>query len=559
MKTPGFTAQLALYSRSSQIYREYGGTAASEFAATSEKLEQISLAGFPAAFWPGFPAGVGSSFPQGGYTGINQGSYGGFPSPVNVFGPFLPVWPGINRFRSPCDNFNCPEGYICVVSGGRATCATCESVCGCNCVNGACPDYQTDNFNCGGCGIQCPSGCCNGTCCPSGTSCCYGTCMDSIDYKKCENCGSVCTDKTQTCCPGAQGPGACTNTQIDPQNCGQCGNVCPLYIPGWGASYLNPVQEICAQGQCFQSEEVMLCANGYFLPPNPPPINYGDYNFVIGSDDPSNTSGLSSANNQLTFRFQVGDADLVGDSGFTIQNNATARATFTSGPHSGQHVWIQYIFQIAGKTIFPHLQYAIGTPDNISHDWTGGNFKTTLSKNNTLPANTELEVVITTDSSGNVNGGDFWVYNNGTPTSDSPQSIPSSNLWPYKMTQLTTNLVCNSFCFTSFAQGETNKSPNSITYESQNSSLCFTGQQDQTAEGSNVTYGFLSSCCTTPGSSFGQPFIIPSCDQSCGSNSECLLVNGVSQCVPISQLCNNCKSNQVCAWNAGDFGCVASS
>jgi hypothetical protein len=300
----------------------------------------------------------------------------------------------------------------------------------------------------------------------------------------------------------------------------------------------------------------MLCGNGCFQPPNPPPINYGDYNYVIGSADPSNTSGLSSANNQLTFTFQVGDADLVGDKSFTIQNNATAQAVLTSGKYSGQDVWIQYVFQIEGQTIQPHLQYATGTPDNKDHDWWGSNFKTKLPENNTLAANTELKVVITTDSNGNVNGGDFWVYTDGKPTSDSPQSIPSSNLWPYQMTQLTTNLVCDQFCFTSFTQGETNKSQNAITYESKKSSLCFTGQQAQTAEGSNATYGFLSSCCTTPGSSFNQPFIIPSCDQSCGSNSECLLVNGVSQCVPVSQLCNNCKSNQDCKWTNGDFGCV---
>jgi hypothetical protein len=546
MKTPGFTAQLALYSRSSQIYREYSGAAASGFAETSEKLKQVSLAGFP----PGV-------FPQGGYTGINNGFNDGFPSypfgpisPVNVFG-HLPSVPVILGLHSPCDNFNCPEGYICIVSNGSATCATCESVCGCSCVNGACPDYQNDNLNCGGCAVQCFSDCCNGTCCPFETACCNGICMDGTDYYKCENCGPVCADNTQSCCSGT-----CTNTQIDPQNCGQCGNVCPLYIPGWGASYLNPVQEICCDGQCFQSEEVMLCGDGCFQPPNPPPINYGNRNYIIGSDDPSNTSGLSSANNQLTFRFQVGDTDLVGDGGFAIQNNATAQVALTSGPYSGYHVWCQYVFQIYGQTIYPQVQYATGTPDKKDHDWIGSKFNITLPENNTLPANTELEVVITTDSNGNVNGGDFWVYTNGEPTSDSPRPIPSSHLWPYQMTQLTTNLVCNQSCFTSFTQGETNKSPNSITYESKNSSLCFTGQQALTAEGSNAIYGFLGSCCTTPGSSFSQPFIIPSCDKSCGSSSECLLVNGVSQCVPVSQLCNNCKSNQDCKWTNGDFGCV---
>jgi hypothetical protein len=198
MKTPGFTAQVALNSRSSQIYREYSSPAASEFAETSETLKQVSLAGFPA----GSPL-------QGGYPGI--GFPIGSPSPagvsgVSVYGPDAPfIPPVVLRPYSPCDNVNCPEGYICVVSNGMATCAM---------------DYQTNNLNCGGPGIMCPSGCCNGTCCPSGTSCCGGTCMDSTDYIKCENCGETCADKTQSCCTGV-----CISTQTDPENCGQCGNV----------------------------------------------------------------------------------------------------------------------------------------------------------------------------------------------------------------------------------------------------------------------------------------------------------------------------------------------
>ena len=152
MATPGFTAEYGLY-RSTAHYSTVGyadgadGTPGFEesgvlistamaFAEMSENIEQVTLARFP--------SGSGPTYPQGGYTGFNQGFPYGFPlgsfgpnSPFNApydFGD-LPFWPGgvpILGHRSPCDNFNCPAEYICVVTGGKPTCQTCESFCGCN-------------------------------------------------------------------------------------------------------------------------------------------------------------------------------------------------------------------------------------------------------------------------------------------------------------------------------------------------------------------------------------------------------------------------------------------
>ena len=80
-----------------------------------------------------------------------------------------------------------------------------------------CADLQSDNLNCGGCGITCTGGeaCVNGAC----------TCPPS-----------------QTFCGGV-----CTNMQTDPANCGSCGKACATSQGCVGGSCV-PLTQACQTG-----------------------------------------------------------------------------------------------------------------------------------------------------------------------------------------------------------------------------------------------------------------------------------------------------------------------
>jgi hypothetical protein len=81
---------------------------------------------------------------------------------------------------------------------------------------------------CGSCGTY--------VCCPTGTACCNGTCtIVNSDPNNCGDCGYVCPASTPICYQGVCGGcpagatycnGFCTNTGFDPSNCGGCGVVC---------------------------------------------------------------------------------------------------------------------------------------------------------------------------------------------------------------------------------------------------------------------------------------------------------------------------------------------
>jgi Stigma-specific protein, Stig1 len=148
-------------------------------------------------------------------------------------------------------------------------------------------DFLTDNFNCGGTGIQCSSYlgqvCINGVCqcpasaaslctgigcvdttsaqyacgsctnsCTGGSHCCASQCTDVLNsVGNCNGCGLVCTGIAPACCSGncrdlnsnnaacgscfnacpSQGgqccTGVCAQTLSDNNNCGGCGIICP--------------------------------------------------------------------------------------------------------------------------------------------------------------------------------------------------------------------------------------------------------------------------------------------------------------------------------------------
>jgi hypothetical protein len=129
-------------------------------------------------------------------------------------------WDFIRRDTVVCPAPQLYEGSACV-----ASCSGPDVACGDTCFN-----VQTDSSNCGACGAACPpiQTCQGGVCaCPDGGLTCGNTCVKS---------GScACPDPAVVCA------GFCVNTQIDPNNCGGCGVVCP-----GDAS----VSQTCVNGAC---------------------------------------------------------------------------------------------------------------------------------------------------------------------------------------------------------------------------------------------------------------------------------------------------------------------
>lgn len=118
--------------------------------------------------------------------------------------------------------------------GGRS-CAAGQLSCSAGCVDG-----QTDDKNCGACGVVCGQTeiCSAGLCksaCPNGRAACNGNCVDlSINNANCGACGVACS-AAQSCVNGACACGSgttvcgplCVNLATDADHCGTCTNTCP--------------------------------------------------------------------------------------------------------------------------------------------------------------------------------------------------------------------------------------------------------------------------------------------------------------------------------------------
>ena len=152
----------------------------------------------------------------------------------------------------------CPQGQIC--SGGSCVLncqAPTPNLCGNQCVN-----TQTDALNCGTCGFQCTGGkiCSAGGCvCPAGQTDCNGTCVNTLtDDNNCgppgqAACGDACA-ANENCVAGSCeldcvdpfldcGGAACIDKRTDEQHCGACNASCD---DGTGL----PSELQCQNSQC---------------------------------------------------------------------------------------------------------------------------------------------------------------------------------------------------------------------------------------------------------------------------------------------------------------------
>ncbi len=151
------------------------------------------------------------------------------------------------------DRTECMDGICCAEGelncGGQCAdptrdeqhCTGCDVPCdpGETCC-GTCVDTDVSALHCGGCDSACspPDTCSDGRCCPPGTSNCGDECVDlQSDERYCANCDTSCSPG-ETCCGGS-----CVDTELDNDNCGECGRTC--------ASMGGLLQrELCCQGQC---------------------------------------------------------------------------------------------------------------------------------------------------------------------------------------------------------------------------------------------------------------------------------------------------------------------
>jgi len=172
---------------------------------------------------------------------------------------------------------------------------------------------------------------------------------------------------------------------------------------------------------------------------------------------------------------------------------------------------IQYLFYVQGTDIWPHIQYAGGTPDKVDHDWAPSTttYGITLPKANSLAKGWILEVELTSDDKGYVTGATFSITEPDGKKHSS--TAPKSSMYPVRLSEIQTNVVSTNGHYVHYAKGGEGtisySSTDELCVEGGNYNHCATALGNtswETCETSNASYGTLSSCCTKAGDSFKQ-------------------------------------------------------
>lgn len=154
------------------------------------------------------------------------------PTGLCVGGQCMPSAGASCPFGGCSNGFSCVEGNCvptaCAIGPMSGFCPGPSGDLGACCdqfFSATCKSIKSDNDNCGGCGVRCPSGqtCQNGVC--SGAS---GLCQDGHEGGFCD----LGTSEAKLCCGGA-----CADTRSDVKNCGRCGQSCLF-------------DESCVSGRC---------------------------------------------------------------------------------------------------------------------------------------------------------------------------------------------------------------------------------------------------------------------------------------------------------------------
>jgi len=149
-----------------------------------------------------------------------------------------------------CQSGQSCQGGVCACQQGLSACA------------GGCVDLMSDADNCGTCGNACPSGqvCSQGGCalaCEQALTECSQSCVDlDASSAHCGSCDNQCQGG-QACSGGSCGcagggafcGGECVDTSTSNSHCGECDNACT------GGQTCNAGSCVCPQGQLFCNEQ----------------------------------------------------------------------------------------------------------------------------------------------------------------------------------------------------------------------------------------------------------------------------------------------------------------